>query len=78
MIICIAELLRKIFTTEAMRIPISPINMKFPTPVRSFFVVYPKILSAPNMSAQMKKVDAMVAWAYSSKIMEKVTPFKVA
>jgi hypothetical protein len=36
-----AGLFKKIFTTEAIMIPMRPINMKFPIEVRSFLVVHP-------------------------------------
>jgi hypothetical protein len=34
--------------------PIRPMNRKVPSPDRSRLVVYPKMLSAPNVAAAMK------------------------
>ena len=58
----------KILITEAIKMPIRPINMKLPIPVKSFFVTQPKILKPANANAQVKKVEAINAPVYILKI----------
>lgn len=69
---------RKIFTTLAIMIPIRPMNINCPNPVRSRLVVQPYMLNAINVPEHIKNVDAMDDMVYAAKINDNVAPFKIA
>ena len=61
-------------TIEAINIPINPMNKKEPHPDRSFFVVYPYKLKAPNAPEVMKKTLATDCPVYCIKIEDSERP----
>ena len=74
----IPELRTNIFTTEAMIIPISPINRNCPMEVRSRLVTIPYILVATKVPEHIKKVEAIEELVYARKTIESVAPLRAA
>ena len=57
-------LFRNIFTKEAIIIPIRPMKRNDPIDVRSFLVVYPYKLMAPNVPAVIRNTRAKLVPVY--------------
>ena len=68
----------KKFTSEAMMIPMSPMNMNPPREVKSRFVVQPNMLHAMKVPAQIKKVEVIVELVYAINTTDSVAPFNAA
>ena len=77
MIISSIPLPKKIFTKEAMTIPISPINNRLPILVKSVFVVYPATAIIPNVTELMKNVVAIEDVEYTENMVLKLMPVRV-
>jgi len=59
-------------------IPMSAMLKNFPNLVRSVLVLAPYRLMLPNMSAEIKNICVIDLAVYTRKILERVSPFKIA
>ena len=74
----IPGLLRNRFMMDAMINPNSPMIRNDPIPVKSFFVVYPYRLIAPNVADVTKNVLTMLVPVYTINIEDNDNPMMLA